>query len=73
MDHDVTRNRGKNMKKYIRYLYEPSYNERESIKDRLNRLGFYVLNAPEGLYVYAIADTDRSLIGWFKGLFKGEC
>jgi hypothetical protein len=58
------------MKKYIRYLYLPNQGDREQIKYNLNDLGFYCLNGPDGLYVYAIDDTPRTLYNSILDTFK---
>lgn len=44
------------MKTFIRYIYTPEFNQREKLRDRLNALGFYVLNASEGIDVYVVQD-----------------
>lgn len=60
------------MKKYIRYIYQQNQGDREMLKYKLNSFGFYCLNGPDGIFVYAIDSTPRTLKNWFLGLFKGK-
>lgn len=52
------------MKKYIRYLYESNQGNRERLRIDLNNLGFYCLNAPDGLFVYAIESLPQTFLRW---------
>ena len=49
------------MKIFIRYIYEPEFNQREKLREHLNALGFYVLHASDGLDVYAVKDSQGYL------------
>lgn len=55
------------MKKYIRYIYEANQGDREKMRADLNELGFYVLNGPDGLFVYAAEATPSTFWQWLKG------